>query len=518
MEEKQVIAIYDIRGIQNYIFKTNKVKEIVGASKIVRQLMIKEFEQAVYKQIATKKIEKKQVVLNWEEVDNYSFDCHQDIQIEVLYYGGGNLVVLFRREKLCQEVSMEMAKSIIKNAYGLSLVYAYVEKTEHYQEDWKNLKERLSTIKSVTPPNQPAGIVPIVQYDSTTLSPLSKEVNHTKVTYEAYYKMMKYNDKNEEENDSMLEFDRMRTSEGEGLIAIVHIDGNSMGMNIRNILSHSTTYEEAVYQMRSISKNIHEAFEIKAIEDVKNKLPEICKKHGISYTKKFPFRPLIQAGDDITFVCNERIALDLVMEFIHSIRTGYMYQEKYPFSACAGIAIIHSHYPFYKGYKMAEECCKSAKSRAKKEGMIDGQIANFVDFEYDNSTREVSLEKSRELSYRNLDDYSLLKRPYGIYNDLEKEKLTEEQQQFSIDDFFKNLQLFSSISHNVAKSFRDAYYDAKSEIDIAFKQHAIKTGTNYDSSFVKIGGEMVANYYDAIEFLDIFRIQEEGGKKHEESN
>ena len=35
---KPVLAIYDIRGIQNYIFRTNRVKEIIGASNIVQDL------------------------------------------------------------------------------------------------------------------------------------------------------------------------------------------------------------------------------------------------------------------------------------------------------------------------------------------------------------------------------------------------------------------------------------------------------------------------------------------------
>ena len=33
MENKPVIAIYDVRGIQDYIFRTNKVKEIVLGQK-----------------------------------------------------------------------------------------------------------------------------------------------------------------------------------------------------------------------------------------------------------------------------------------------------------------------------------------------------------------------------------------------------------------------------------------------------------------------------------------------------
>ena len=132
-KDKPCIAIYDVRGIQNYIFRTNAVKEIVGASKIVDKLIINEFEFATNKIKAKQNMADSEIILNWEEQKNYLFDNNENIKVEVLYYGGGNLVVLFRNEELCKEISIEMSKNIIKNAYGLSLVYAYTEKTNEYQ-------------------------------------------------------------------------------------------------------------------------------------------------------------------------------------------------------------------------------------------------------------------------------------------------------------------------------------------------------------------------------------------------
>lgn len=35
----EVLAMYDVRGIQAYIFKSNVAKEIVGASELVRQII-----------------------------------------------------------------------------------------------------------------------------------------------------------------------------------------------------------------------------------------------------------------------------------------------------------------------------------------------------------------------------------------------------------------------------------------------------------------------------------------------
>ena len=34
-------------------------------------------------------------------------------------------------------------------------------------------------------------------------------------------------------------------------------------------------------------------------------------------------------------------------------------------NACAGIAFVKPHYPFSSAYKISEECCDSAKEKAK---------------------------------------------------------------------------------------------------------------------------------------------------------
>ena len=41
------LYMYDVRGIQDYIFRTNKVKEIIGASIIVEKVIIDLFKDAV---------------------------------------------------------------------------------------------------------------------------------------------------------------------------------------------------------------------------------------------------------------------------------------------------------------------------------------------------------------------------------------------------------------------------------------------------------------------------------------
>ena len=64
---KEVLAMYDIRGIQSYIFKTNVVKEIIGASKLVDDIIINGLKSYVKNRVST------------EERDLYLVDWHNEV-------------------------------------------------------------------------------------------------------------------------------------------------------------------------------------------------------------------------------------------------------------------------------------------------------------------------------------------------------------------------------------------------------------------------------------------------------
>ena len=46
--DKEVLAMYDVRGIQSYIFKSNKAKEIIGASVLVADVITKRFKMLLH--------------------------------------------------------------------------------------------------------------------------------------------------------------------------------------------------------------------------------------------------------------------------------------------------------------------------------------------------------------------------------------------------------------------------------------------------------------------------------------
>ena len=86
--------------------------------------------------------------------------------------------------------------------------------------------------------------------------------------------------------------------------------------------------------------------------------------NGEKFKGIFPIRPIILAGDDITYICNGSIAIEtarIMMEILEDERLNVEGIDFGNLSACAGVAIIKKGYPFKKGYELAEDLCSSAK-------------------------------------------------------------------------------------------------------------------------------------------------------------
>ena len=61
-------------------------------------------------------------------------------------------------------------------------------------------------------------------------------------------------------------------------------------------------------------------------------------------------------------------------------------------SACAGVALFHSHAPFADVYRIAEECCESGKAISHLEG---NENKNYIDFHFCHAGITNSLEEIR---------------------------------------------------------------------------------------------------------------------------
>lgn len=507
MNKQPVLAMYDVRGIQKYVFRTAKVKDARGASAIVEDIILEGLKDACTKQ----KIVEPALSTDYDWYTGEGpkeFKEEERNDVHVLFIGGGNAYVLFRDRKLCVGINKLMAAYVMKSTYSLQLATAIADCTGDYQKDYKMLWGEMNQTKSDMIVSKPLGALPIMEVEVKTGYPLGENGESA----ETALKKAKHSEKYNEERTEERLFDNYVTQKGvDSMLAVVHIDGNNMGLRIQDLIKGKANYNEAVNQMRKISYHINHSF--------KNVFDEMMKKfNGITEEDHYFVRKILVAGDDITYVCNASIALASIEYFCRKVSRLTMTGgtdpesiEKYGFSVCAGAAFINSHFPFSIGYEVAEECCRSAKKRAKDPDYMDnGRIGNFVDFHICKNVHAQNLKLMRQQEYQIGGSYLLLTRPYYIATETEGklERLNKEIFAFHrFKEFAKHFRNEENMPGSFVKDLRNTYAQGKNQMELLInflKSREWKFPNGDCDAFHRDKNKTVhtAKWYDALELLD----------------
>ena len=451
---KYALAMYDVRGKQEYIFKTNKLKEIVGGSCIIRDCF-KEYLFLSAEEYMRRKAKKEGIPLSDDEVCGiYNYNdpkkepeyiseinkgkefsqkafermmqdekCAARYAGEVVYEGGGNFFVLYKDKETCIEINKIFTRKLLKELYTLKVLCTYIELENglvNFIEDRKKLYEKHRISEAEESVICPVNTLPFVQVDEVTSLPLTKYNENTrkKVSTEAEAKLAKhldvYNEKYGEKD-----LDKLVTRKGEeSLLAVVYIDGNNMGAKVQNVLGTETSYDQCVKKLRETSEFIQKNYVEDRIKDIDQMLEEKAKKGK----KKAGKRLVVFAGDEINLICNARDAYDIAKTYLKGLHQVSWKDSTEPCSACAGIAIFHSHAPYAQAYKIAEECCESGKTRMKKlekarEKEGKSKEVCYIDVHYCQKGIGMSLDDIREKEVG-----GLISKPWLL--DMEDEKNT----------------------------------------------------------------------------------------------
>lgn len=377
---KRILAMYDIRGKQNFIFRKGKLREVIGASWVIRDLF-KDYlcNEKIYKYNPKDENDK----FSWE-----GFHQHIDSGFdgEIIYDGGGNFFVLYKDEESCQATNRRFTKKLLEKTGTLKVLCSYVEISEeenNYREDEKRLRQQNRLDEAGESVIYAANILPFTKVDRNTSLPYTDYFQYRKeneqVTRESLCKLKKYEEcrKLELEKEQLI-LDEMVQDKGKNsLLAIIHIDGNNMGAKVQTALENCTTYEDCILRLREFSRDIQKNFIDDRRKDIFQKLENN--------------RFVVSAGDDFTIICKAQDALTAVLTYLNGLKQTGEYENQN--SSCAGIAIFHSHAPFDEAYRIAEECCDNAKKVMKDNQLTD---ACFIDFEYLQSGVGMSLEGIRQ--------------------------------------------------------------------------------------------------------------------------
>lgn len=383
-DNNYVLAMYDIRAKQEFIFKTNHIKEIIGASAIIRDC----FDDYLYTTSYGKKIfHDRSHPFNR---DNFKKHIEEQGYIgELVYDGGGNFILIFKDIETYRNTTFEFTKAVLEKIGTLKILSSYIEGVDfdNYKSDSKELYRVHALNESSESNVSPWGTLPIVQVDRKTSLPLiakkKVDVVEEKLSKESLAKYEKFDTERKNTNKEFDEknIDVLVKRKGEdSLLAIVYIDGNNMGAKVQKCIEGLNSYEECIARLREFSNDIQDKY----ITERKTDIFEYLRGKR-SENDMYKWRLVLGAGDEINFICNAHDALPLALKYLESLPKGC--------SSCAGIAIFHSHDPYSEVYRVAEECCESGKSLMKKYGISEGC---FVDFHYCQGAIDVSLEQIRE--------------------------------------------------------------------------------------------------------------------------
>jgi hypothetical protein len=110
-----------------------------------------------------------------------------------------------------------------------------------------------------------------------------------------------------------------------------------------------------------------------------------------------PLRPVLLGGDDLTFLCDGRIALDLAVAGLEGFRKeAGMHVDLRGVGACAGVSIVRSHAPFYRAVEHAHTLCRSEKKKVREREARFG-----IDWHLGSMSPTETLEAMRVRQYPN---------------------------------------------------------------------------------------------------------------------
>ncbi len=463
------VTVVDTTQIQPYVFGSNRLQENIGASELVRLFTGKWALEAVMEVAPDYHNVKDAAELDFKK--GFEIRLHEaDQAAEVIYAGGGNIVVLFSQPALARAFAWNLTRKALEYAPGLSLVIAHDDEFVWHEpvanDDsvlsnvvTKLLGDKLAARKAARLPSQPLlglGVTAVCEATGLVAS-LTTEGEFRPNERERYAKLKLSDDERDrlisretacklwardlankrlqkefaKELSHWYEFpsdmDKLGRIKGEdSYVAVVHIDGNGMGKRIEEITDQFPTAaqnRDYIVTMRKFSREVNTASGNALRHVVKLLTDSITLQQGKEYVSEqipmdgtyLPFRPLVYGGDDVTFVCNGLLGVALATTYLkaYEAETKRILNEQ--LYASAGISIVKMHYPFARAYALSEKLTSSAKNFIAEE---KDRKASALDWHIAASGLSGSLDEIRRREYLSHDGArSLLMRPLLLHGE-----------------------------------------------------------------------------------------------------
>ncbi|MDY0096542.1 MAG: hypothetical protein RBT80_27910 [Candidatus Vecturithrix sp.] len=500
-------VLLDTVSIQDYIFQSNQLKENIGASYLVDDIY-----KSNLKKVVKGVFGKEQDLEKWRnERDIIRISTEP---FEVGFIGGGNALLFFQEKNKAVEFIQKWTADLLVQAPGITTAVACDESfdLDDFYRSKKQLFNKLRKNKGMYIPDT---LIPSHGMTAECRhSGLSANVDirtpDGKIEYvsASTYAKIEATDKAQKEirkkYSDILRTDFNFTADigqlgqkggEESHIAIVHIDGNDMGDRFAET--------KMLSEIRRLSVKVEEATETAfrhVITHIIEHFSEFKHEFKISQDSDkdiLPIRSIVLGGDDVTFVCDGRLGLYFAKIFIEAFQNQEV-NGKNDLTACAGIAIIKTKYPFSRGYGLAEALCKNAKDARKARG----DQCSYLDFHLSLGGFTGSPSEIRRKHFQ-AEQGNLIYRPYKLVPE-------ETQDEYSFELLLRKATELQSphFPRNKLYELREALTLSKEATDrfvreLDFRGHKLPEipARNYHKTPFE---NRKTPYFDMIELLELY--------------
>lgn len=367
MAEVKYLYGFAVQGIQSYIFGTNKLSEIIGASEVVEEACTLWFS---------------------------AFRKEHSITEEPLSAAAGSIKFLTSNREHAQLIFEKFPDVMRSKAAGVPFSQAIVEIDGNYDDDARNkMREALHaqrnapmysadacTMARARAPRTGGAAVRLHRWTNEkkaktkgqsseffdALTAAKEYIIRDKATNKpkrntALTEKAKIPEDFEKEYQYPFEFSQISSEDNKHWLAVIHADGNGIGKVIDE-LPHE--------QQKAFSEGLDCATKA-AYKTALEKVVLTSEVLDSIEDGNLPIRPLILGGDDLTIIIRADLAIRFTQAYLQAFeeQTQEKLKETHPagLKAAAGIAFVKEKFPFHYSINLAEQLCKYAKHKSNRE-------------------------------------------------------------------------------------------------------------------------------------------------------
>ncbi len=154
-----------------------------------------------------------------------------------------------------------------------------------------------------------------------------------------------------------------KLSKPQGYIGLIYADGNGIGQEIEQLTALADIRRFA----QTVDAAIHQA------------TGDAIRSHLLPVNSNLPYELLLLGGDDLVMVTRAQSAIDVAIKLVEKFGE---HTERSPIgrrlSLSASVVLAHANFPFRAMLDLAESALKFAKREAAKRRLGDRSLINFV--------------------------------------------------------------------------------------------------------------------------------------------